>query len=512
MTVIRQNRRQFLQGVGGFTLALPFLPSLVEKAHAQAFTPAPRMVVMATQHGAALQNNMFPTASTPFSIFSDHAGRQSPLSLKVDGSNASLSPVLTAPSSVFTPALVKKMNTLCGIDMPFDQGHHWAGYLGNHAMGAAMSDPNHPVTKNIPMRPTLDQIMAWSSNFYKDLSVNRLRSMHVGSDLMSWGWANPKDRTGAIVRTPATWNSQDLFNNIFVAPKTTTSTRVPVVDRVFASYQRLRNGQFGDAQRISAADKLRLDDHMQRLSELQRRVSVVASCENVKAPTNVAKQGDSGVSYETVDYKATIKWYQTFNDVIVAAFICGTSRIAIINSPEQWHPYSAGSWHQNIAHTCYTDPNTQKILVEGHRQEFESLFLDLVSKLDVEEADGKTYLDNSLVWWTQESGFSTHAPVSMPIVTAGSAAGYFKTGYAVDYRRLESKKWNNMECPGILYAQWLANVAQSMGLTPQEYHLADTDKGYGNGWRQPDWAGPTDALWPARLFDMADSKLPFIIA
>ena len=63
MTVIRQNRRQFLQGVGGFTLALPFLPSLVEKAHAQAaFTPAPRMVMMATQHGAAYQENMFPAA------------------------------------------------------------------------------------------------------------------------------------------------------------------------------------------------------------------------------------------------------------------------------------------------------------------------------------------------------------------------------------------------------------------------------------------------------------------
>lgn len=507
MTVIRQNRRQFLQGVGGFTLALPFLPSLVEKAHAQAFTPLPRMVMMATQHGAAFHENMFPAATTPFNIFSDHVGRQSPLSLKVEGSKASLSPVLTAPSTLFTPKITAKMNTLAGVDMPFDQGHHTGGYLGNHAAGAAMSDSSHPVTKNLPPRPTLDQIMAWSPNFYKDLSVNRLRSMHIGSDQMSWGWANPKGRTGSIVRIPATWNSQDLFNNIFVASKTTTSTRVPVVDRVLESYKRLRSGAFGDAQRISAADKTRLDDHMQRLSELQRRVSVVATCDNVVAPSRVAKAGDSGVDYETVDYKATIQWYQTFNDVIVAAFICGTSRIAVINSPEQWSPYSGGSWHQNIAHTAATDSNAQKILVEGHRQEFESLFLDLVTKLDVEEADGKTYLDNSLVWWTQESGYSTHSPMSMPIVTAGSAAGYFKTGYSVDYRRL-----NNPEAAGILYAQWLANIAMAMGVPASEYHLAPTDKGYGNGWRQPNFAGNGATNWPDRLFAMADDKLPFIPA
>jgi hypothetical protein len=133
-----------------------------------------------------------------------------------------------------------------------------------------------------------------------------------------------------------------------------------------------------------------------------------------------------------------------------------------------------------------------------------------VNKLDVPEADDKTILDNSLVWWVQESGFSTHDPISMPIVTAGSAGGYFKTGYAVDYRRLGGSKWNNAEYPGILYAQWLANVLQSMGVPKSEYHLNPTDKGYGVNWRQPDWGGNTAQLWPDSVFNMADDKLPFI--
>ena len=161
-----------------------------------------------------------------------------------------------------------------------------------------------------------------------------------------------------------------------------------MVDRVLESYKRLRSGAFGEAQRISAADKTRLDDHMQRLSELQRRVSVVATCDNVVAPGRVAKAGDSGVDYETVDYKAIIQWYQTFNDVIVAAFICGTSRIAVINLPEQWSPYSGGSWHQNIAHTAATDDDAQKILVKVTARS-SSRCSSIGQQLDVEEADGR---------------------------------------------------------------------------------------------------------------------------
>ena len=31
---------------------------------------------------------------------------------------------------------------------------------------------------------------------------------------------------------------------------------------------------------------------------------------------------------------------------------------------------------------------------------------------------------------------STHDPLSLPIVTAGSAAGFFRTGQSLDYRRV----------------------------------------------------------------------------
>ena len=56
------TRRQVLHGLGGFTLALPFLPSLLKPSEARAATPAPvkRFVAFATQHGGIWASKMYP--------------------------------------------------------------------------------------------------------------------------------------------------------------------------------------------------------------------------------------------------------------------------------------------------------------------------------------------------------------------------------------------------------------------------------------------------------------------
>ena len=45
--------------------------------------------------------------------------------------------------------------------------------------------------------------------------------------------------------------------------------------------------------------------------------------------------------------------------------------------------------------------NRQALLVESYQRIFSSVLLDLAAKLDVEEAPGVTYLDNSLLVWTR---------------------------------------------------------------------------------------------------------------
>jgi hypothetical protein len=338
--------------------------------------------------------------------------------------------------------------------------------------------------------------------------------MHVGIDgnfSMSWGYSNPVhggQGSGSIQSVPTSYSSKDLFEEIFVRESATPKqSRVPVVDRVLASYKSLHDGAFGDARRLSGADRRRLEEHMNRISELQQRVNVVAQCSNVKEPSRQVDEASGGVRDQVILQDRTREFYQTYNDVIAAAVMCGTSRIATIY-PQGFTTYS-GDWHQEIAHTAQANPAAQDRLRDENRAYFEQLFVDLISKLNVEEADGKTFLDNSLVVWTQESGPSTHDPVSLPVVTAGSAAGFLKTGNYVDYRNRAGRGWGDFKT-GLLYNQWLGTALQAMGLPRQEFER-DGDGGYGVH-HEENVYGPANELWPDRVRQQASNVLPLLKA
>jgi hypothetical protein len=206
--------------------------------------------------------------------------------------------------------------------------------------------------------------------------------------------------------------------------------------------------------------------------------------------------------------------YGHYNDVIAAAFICGTSRIATLQVTQLYSNY-AGDWHQEVAHQNQ-DPAKEQLLIDSYQTFFEKTFLDLLTKLDVEEADGYTYLDNTLVEWLHECGPGQHDPISFPVVTAGSAAGWFKTGQYIDYRNrantylLDTPNWPGNYYPGVLYSQWHANVLQAMGVPPSEYELNGV-KGYGNPYNDHRLKNQ-DKLWPSRLNDDASKILPFLKA
>ena len=455
---------------------------------------------------------MYPSQQTlteRFNLYDDHEVRRGDLTLDVSGTRASLSRVLEASSGKLTQKLASKMNVIRGLDVSWYLGHHTGGHLGNFARNDTNKVPNGA-------RPTIDQVMAYSRSFYPDGSSFKQRSMHVGVDgnfSISWGYSNPVhggQGSGSIQSVPTSYSSKDLFESVFVRESGTPKpSRVAVVDRVLASYKSLHGGAFGDAKRLSGADRRRLEEHMNRISELQQRVNVVAQCSNVREPGRQVDESTGGLRSQVILQDKTREFYQTFNDVIVAAFMCGTSRIATIY-PQGFTPY-AGDWHQEIAHTAGANEAAQATLAGENRRYFEEMFVDLISKLDVPEADGQTFLDNSLVMWTQESGPSTHDPISLPVVTAGSAAGFLKTGNYVDYRRLTGPKWEQGNLnTGILYNQWLGTVLQAMGV-PREEFEANGDRGYGV-YHAENVYGDADALWPQRLRQQAGEIVPFLKA
>jgi hypothetical protein len=514
--VIDITRRQFLLGAGGVVVGLPILPSLMTRSAYGAdptFSGPPRLYWLTSEHGGAFENSMFPSPSllsATQALYADHSVRSGALAATTDGADNVVSPILRANATTFTPALVAKMNVLWGLDVPFYIAHNTGLHLGNYARNDGNGDDGK-VVQAYP-RPTIDQIMAWSSSFYPDLSSVRERSMIFGSRPVSWNYSNPDSQSGSIDNVRGTTSSLEMFKSIFVPPDASAMpARPPIVDHVLESYNRLRNGN----SRLSAADKQRLDDHIARIAELERKLTAgaSASCGNVSPPTDDANQ-HQGNTPEDAGQQIAL-----YNQVAAVAFRCGTSRIAVLGHEDTSRYVSyGGDWHQEVAHQWQTDSAQQK-LVPSYQRFFETSFLDMAAELDVEEAPGTTYLDNSLLVWTQESGMETHGSVSIPVVTFGAAAGRLQTGLLCDYRRTTNKSSEydpgagGKQVLGLLYNQWLATVLAVMGVPPSEFERWG-HKGYGYpyvgnaGWEPPYQAHYTDTS--SRYFMDASNPLPFV--
>lgn len=516
------SRRQFLRGLGGFSLALPFMPSLLSSREARAAgaTGPKRFVQIATEHGGVWGRNMWPADATltQSQNYVNRTIKRGDLALQVSGGTAQLSPVLRGSSTVFTPGLAAKMNLLRGLDVPWYIAHHTGGHLGNFARNDGNgSDGVH--MQGFPT-PTIDQLMAFSPNFYGDLSTNRQRVLTIGSRI-SFNFSDPVRKTGSIQEISGTMDALGLFNRIFV-PSTPgadpNERKRPIADRVLDDYKRLRQSD----RRLSNDDRRRLDDHMQRLSELQRKLNALppgAQCSAVDPVTtntqSIRRQGGYDIN---PGLQAQV--FNAMNDVIVAAFMCDTSRIAVMRIEEDFSTF-VGDWHQDVAHHAVDgDGVAQGRLAAAHQLTFAASFLDLAAKLDVDDGTGKTYLDNSLVVWTQESGEITHDGQGIPVVTAGSAGGFLTTGNYCDYRNPNlvvnnSGGQNARVTGGLLWQQWLGTVLQSMGLQRNEYEsnglfgYPTATKFVGNN-----FFGPTSGrqLYPDALWNVAGEILPYLKA
>src|SRR3954447_16329666 len=252
--VIDISRRQMLRGIGGATLALPILPSLLGRTAYGAdpvFTRPPRLYWVTTEHGGAFEASMFPSTSlltASQALYADHTVRSGALVATASGSDTVVSPVLRAPSSSLSPALVAKMNVLWGLDVPFYIAHNTGLHLGNYARNDANGNDGK-IVQAFP-RPTIDQIMAWSPSFYSDLASIRERAMIMSSRPVSWSTSDPAMPASDVVNVRGYTSSLELFNKIFV-PTGGPAPRSPIVDRVLANYKRLRNG----SRRLSTADR-----------------------------------------------------------------------------------------------------------------------------------------------------------------------------------------------------------------------------------------------------------------
>lgn len=513
MKTFSVSRRQVLRGAGGVSIGLPLLPSLFPR-RADGAEPSLNgdkfFVAAATQHGAIGEGSMYPAANTltqSREINPGHIAKFGALSSQISGNDRVVSGVLRAPSAKFTERLVSQMNVMRGFEIPYYIGHHTGGHLGH--FGRSDQGP-----KNLAPFATIDQVMAWSSKFYKTTNGIKQRAIVTGQDFhgMSWSWSNPAAQSGSIQKVQVENNSLALFDKLVAGGMTKPTTpsappRKPIVDRVIENYRSLKNSN----RRLSKDDKTRLDDHLGRLDELQRRVNTTdvvamsASCGEFKRP------GEGSSTNGSLDGPtAATKFFTLLNEIVAMSFACGTSRVATIWIHSPFADYS-GSWHQDTAHQ-WQNADAQARLVGGLRTTFSNAILDLAARLDsIEIAPGLTILDQGLFQWTQESGWATHDAQDMPIVTFGKAGGYLKTGQFVDFRNLASAKAHldifglQKQYTGLWIRQWLATALQAMGIPP-----ADFEKNGKTGYGDAFWSSGYDKAVHSNVINRASDPVPLV--
>ena len=529
------SRRMVLMGAGGFALAVPFLPSLLEGSAKASGTPArPRMFWFGTDHGGCWDSNFYPTSplTQTATAVPGHTVNAGALAPSTSGGKTTISPVLSASSSVLTVGLVKKLNVLRGLDLPIYLGHNTGLHLGNYAR----NDGNSGAPGSMPFRPTIDQILANSPNFYSptDLASTTLKTMVINPGRqLSWGFANPSQGAASVVQNvQGLASSLQLFNAMFGGAKSTADAgalRPPVVDKVLANYNSLRQGN----TRLSAEDKARLDAHIQLLSELQSTLNAKLACSTPATPTDDADKHQA----QTIADATTAG--QLWCDVVAAGFACDASRLGVFGwgDTAALSSYTGNDWHHDVAH-LWDVSSQQALLTQSYQNFFERIFMYLAAKLDsMQDASGGTVLDNTLMAWSQECCMATHDQFGMQIVTAGGAAGALNTGLYADYRQMNaapisvvgpdsnSNFGSYTTYPGLLYSQWLGTALQSMGVAPAEYELwkaADGSTEHGYGLPLLDTADTWDSAYKAwtthyasltgQYYETASNFLPFLKA
>ncbi len=517
----RLTRRHFLQGLGGASLTLPLLPSLIGRADAQTIT-APRFFVSTwVGHGGMSVENTYPLEGTvtltDAQLYADVAGDGphvakwgSLLDMKRthaevaaartqnmpdhDGGAARISPLIGA---FVEDSLLQRLNVLRGIDF-LHWGGHTRGYLGNFVNRDGGVDNG---LADVPI-PTIDAVISASDKFYSPADRLLLRAPVVNATNTH---LSTFPSGGGVANNPyEVRRLQEWFNLLFQGLNTEpgqVDPRVSLVDRIHEDYVRLSRGAFGPGRRLSREDRLRLEEYVAGVQNIgdRMRATATAGCTVPTVPSGMnnlrLREGEADWDWSgaanmpeqrVADQRSVL---ELTNMMLVNAFLCGTTRMAvrqfsslrdqwdplIFNTPSQWETQRTDA-HGMLFHNHFLEDRQQHLL-GTQRFFFQYGFMDLVRRMSQAQVlPGITLLDRALVHWSSESGPATHDAKSVPAIIAGNGGGYWQTGRYIDYTnrtRAIRGRWGNMWRAGVPHNRLLANFAQAMGLAPEDYELSD---------------------------------------
>lgn len=479
MKVSLSSRRMFLEGAGSL-LAIPFLESLLPKtAHAQN-TPVKRFISIITGYdfghhaawlpGATNVTNIAQPTQTFTPTTGEQAMRYQRLRDFVPSSTSVLSPVAGAD---FNPYL-DSMTVMRGLNHAKRYGHGSAQILGG-IIGPAIFNPD----RSVPTIETADVVLNKNRAFNPaGLPLALLGNGGYGEGIDSYSYV----QSGGAAGNVASFGDEALaiYNRLFSNGSypeggQVSSPRSDLLSRVMEDYTRVRN-----SRNISAADRATLDNALAQFSDTQaslRRV-VPAECRH----RGLARTGLVSMMASNAAAGAAVA------NIIASAIICDAARVFTVGAPLLGGTIDGqADGHDPISHLpfqTYGSRTGWQILASRQAATVRNFVAPLLQRLSAatDPSNGRSYLYNSIVYYTAESGIA-HGWGSQPVMLFGNAAGSLRSGSYIDYSNRSRGAFhggdNYSPMPGtptfsnnwagVAYNRLLVTILQAMGLTPRDY-------------------------------------------
>jgi len=470
------SKRRFLIGAAGASLSLPFFPSL-SLASDQSTETAKRFISIFSANGQH-DSNWYPSTlgtfdqmtldvkqwlDDPLSWFygNDRGYRETPLT-SISG------PISKVIGSEFDPYR-EKMLLIRGLD------------------AAVLNENTHIATKMLsgfgegsPLRITIDQVMARSKNIYK--TEPWMRSLNVvmnGQSEMKYLPMSVARRNEIISPVVPYTDPNVVFQKMFPTP-IGHDAKKSIIDSVDEELNQLISNQ-----RLSYDDRQKLNNHLEFMRELELQVAPKNTCGRPELVSiNSESEEDAG------------EILKNYVRLIVAAIKCDLCRVFNLQLAHTQDQRSF-SWltgvrsnHHNLTHSA----DSAEPLVKINRW-YSLLVVELLKQLDEIEdpVSGNTYLDNSLVFWGNESGVrnlnfgNPHYSNDMQVLLFGNGNGNLKTNRFIDYQKPDTKIImrpdggvdENGPNLGRPYNELLISLMMKMGVTHDEWEL-NGEPGFGD--------------------------------
>ena len=401
------NRRAFL-GRAGTVISLPLLDAMFASDKAQAQNQQPSRIM-----AYYVPNGMHMPAWTPADI----------------GENYTLSKTLSSLAPVKDQVLV-----LSGLAnrpaQPDGFGDHAAGtgsfITATHVKKTEGSDIQNGISVDQVAAKTLGQDTLFSSlelGMEGGSSFGGCDSGYSCAYARNISWLGPKTPMPKITSPRLVYDRLFAGSGSQVGEDASERLRLnkSVLDYVMEDTLRLR-------QRLGVADRQKLDEYFNSIEKFEKKLQLGSAISNC----NVLDRPGSDGSY-TVTERAKL-----MADLMTMAYQCDITRVQtfMLGNAASGRSFSflgVNEGHHQISHHQNIQENFDKLEIINDWEVKQFAYL-LENLKNTDEGEGKSLLDSALIFFSSEiSDGNRHNHTDMPVLVAGGANGYLKSGQHIRY-------------------------------------------------------------------------------